>query len=240
METICIVALCAAGASLILSAVAWWRAGGRSAVVSLRTQLGRELEARRARQRQTSEELAQRLRRGYEESLARIKRAEERLAQLREEASAEMRQSIESLQAHLAEARRDIEASLARLKGEVSVRTEAAEEALRRRILRLEGHVQLLLARAEMRRAERRAEKRDFIGAVEMLETALSKVNEVKLRLSDAFEEDPSFDEVLGALHDAIRSVRAQAAEHKRDLEHAVSASDVLLRIIAAREQTLA
>ncbi|MDB4967778.1 MAG: hypothetical protein JWN44_3467 [Myxococcales bacterium] len=229
METICVVAICVAAASLILSAVAWWRAGGRGEVASLRQDLARHAEA-----------LKQRVRIGYEDSLARIRLAEERLARVREETSAEARQSIDALRAHLAQARSEIDASLTRLKGEVSTRTEAAEQAIRARILRMEGHVQLLSARAEMVRAERRAEKRDFIGAIELLEKAIARVNEVKLRLSDRFEDDPQFADVLGALHDAIRSVRAEAADHKRDLERAVLASDVLMRSVAAGEEARA
>jgi hypothetical protein len=239
METMCIVAICTAGVSLILSAVAWWRAGGRSDVESLQTELKRELETLRERRQVMLTDLRARLRGSYEESLARIRRAEERLARLREETSAELRQSIDALRAHLAATRAEVESGLARLQGEVSSHAEAAERALRQRVLRLEAHVQLLAARAEMVRAERRAEKRDFTGAVELLEKSVARVNEVKLRMTDTFEEDPKFNDVFAALHDAIRSVRAEAADHKQDLEQAVSASDVLLQSVAEREQSL-
>jgi hypothetical protein len=239
METVSILALCLAGVSLVLSAVAYWRAGGRRDVEALRQELAHEAEALRARQRAMAEELAQRVRGGYEDSLARIKRAEDRLADLRDAMASETRLAIDALRTQLAEARRQVDAGLQRLKTDASARATAAEEALHKRVLRMEGRVQLIAARAEMVRAERLAEKGDFERAHDLLEDAANKVREVKLRLSDTFEEDPAFREVLVAMQEAIRSVRAQAADHQRQIDRVLLASDALLASLATREQSM-
>jgi hypothetical protein len=218
METVCITALCVAGVSLVLSAVAYWRAGGRSDVEALRA------------------ELARRIRNGYEDSLARIRRAEQRLAALQESLSAEARQAVDELRAQLAETRQEIEAGLHNLKTGVSTRAEAAQEALHKRVLRLEGRAQLLMARADILRAERLAEKGELLHANELLEEAADKVREVKLRYGEAFEGDPIFIEMFLALRAAIRSVHEEAADHQQQIERALSASDALLASLTERE----
>jgi hypothetical protein len=239
MGTVSIIALCLAGVSLVLSAVAYWRAGGRREVEAVRLELAREAEAVRARQRAMAEELGQRVRTGYEDSLARIKRAEERLAELRDTMAAQTRQAVDALRAQLAEARKQIDAGLQRLKTDASARAAVAEEAVHKRVLRMEGRVQLVVVRAEMVRAERLADKGDFARAQDLLEDAVNKVREVKLRLTDAFEEDPAFRDVLVALQDAIRSVRTEAADHQRRIDRVLAASDALLASLATREQSI-
>jgi chromosome segregation ATPase len=240
MGTISIIALCLAAVSIALSAIAYWRAGGRRDVEALRAQLASELEAVHARERAIAEELRRRVRSGYEDSLARIKRAEERLAQVRETVSAETRQAIDALREQFAEARREIETRLAELKAGASSRAEALQETLQRRVLRMEARAQLIMARADMLRAERLAEKRDFARANDLLEEAVAKVRSVRARLSDPFEDDPAFQNVLDALLEAIRSVRAQAADHERQIERVLSASDALLASLASHEESIA
>lgn len=239
METISIIALCLAVGSLALSAIAYWRSGGRRDVERIRAQLQSELEAARARERALTDELRRRVRTGYEDSLARIKRAEERLAQVRETVSAETRQAIDGLRAQLAEARREIETRLEELKTGVSTRAEALQEGLHRRVVRMEGRAQLMLARADMVRAERLAEKQDFARANDLLEEAVAKVRAVRTRLSDPFEDEPAFQNVLDALLEAIHSVRAQAADHARQIERVLSANDALLASLASHEQNI-
>jgi chromosome segregation ATPase len=239
MEAISIIALCVAGLSLAASAVAYWRAGGRRDVEALRAELARQLETVRAREQALAEELGRRVRSGYEESLARIKRAEERLAELREKMSADTRQAVDALRAQLAEARREIEGALQQLKTGASTRAEALQQALHRRVLRMEGRVLLLMARADIVRAERLAEKRDFIHANDLLEEAVARVRAVRLRLSDPFEDEAAFENALDALHEAIRSVRAEAADHQRQIDRVLTANDALLASLASFEQTL-
>lgn len=222
MDTIGIIALGVACVSLVLSGVAYWRSGGR-----------RDIEAMHA-------ELRRRVRSGYEASLARIQRAEERLAALRASASVETTKAIEGVRAQLAESRAEIEARLGQLEHGLSVRADAAEQSLERKVLRLEGRAQLLLARTDAARAERLAAAGDFAGAHDSLEEAVARVREVRLRLTNPFEQDPAFQNVVDALLEAIRSVRAQAADHERRIERVLSASDSLVASLAAREETIA
>ncbi|HEX3854163.1 MAG TPA: hypothetical protein VHW01_24535 [Polyangiaceae bacterium] len=239
MEAISIIALCVAGVSLLFSGVAYWRAGGRGDVEAMRAELARQLQAVRERERAMAEEISGRVRTGYEDSIARIRRAEERLAALREDVSTETREAIDALRAQLGWTRREIETRLTELKSSVSARAESIQEALHRRVLRMEGRALMLTARADMVRAERLAEKRDFAGADDLLEEAVAKVRDVRQRLSDPFEDDPAYQNVIDALLEAIRTVRAQAADHARQIERVLSASDALLASLASREQSV-
>lgn len=221
MGAMSLIALFMASVSVVLSGIAYWRTGGRVDIEALRTALAR------------------RVRGGYEDSLARIKRAEARLAGTHETLSAETRQAVDALRAQLVAARQEAEAGLQGLESDVSMRAQSAQEALRKRVLRMEGRVQLVAARAEIVRAERLAEKQDFQRANDLLEEAVAKVREVKLRLSDAFEEVPAYNEVLQSLQAAIRSVRQEAADHERRIDRVLSASDRLLASLGAREQAI-
>jgi chromosome segregation ATPase len=225
--------------SAILALLAYWRSSGQRDVTKLRAELTRELAALRARQLVATEELSRRLRGGYEDTLTRIGRAGVRLDELRLDTSAGARASIDELRTQLAEARRDVEKGLQRLNSSVSIRAETTELALRRRVLRLEGRVQLLTARAEMVRAERLAAKRDFVHSHLLLESAVARVREVKMRLGEGFDEDPAFDAVILALQEAIRSVRAEAADHQQQIERILGADDSLIASLAAHEQSI-
>lgn len=239
MEMMCTIASALAIGSAILAMIAYWRSGGQQDVTELRAELARELEALQVRRYTAADELARRLRGDHEDTLTRIRRAEARLAELRLEMAAEARSSIDTLRTQLAETRRDVELRLERLKIEVSSHAETAERTLRRRVLRLEGRVQIVMARAEMVRAERVAAKRDFVHAQLLLEAAVSRVREVKMRLGEGFDEDPAFDDVIVALQQAIHSVRADAADDELQLEHVVAAGDCLLASLAAHERNL-
>jgi hypothetical protein len=238
MGTIDIILLCMTLLSLALAAVAYWRSGGRRHVETLRAEMARHLEAARARERALAEQLSRRIHNGYEDALTRIRRAEQRLAELRENVSDETRQAIDLLRAQLEEARHRIEAGLQQVKEGASSRAEALQESLHRRVLRLEGQALLLLARADIKRAQSLAEKHEFERADDLLQEAVSKVREVRMRLSDPFEDDPAYKNVVITLLDAIRSVRAQAADYEGQIERVLLASDALMASIAAREQT--
>lgn len=211
--------------SIAMGLAAYSRAGAKQELLELREKLEREMEALRAH-----------LRFGYEESIARLERSRERLETVRREAAVELRRGLESFLNQIAELEREAQAGLTRVKNDVSARTQLGLEAFDRRVRRLEARVQLLLARNEMVRAERLAERGGFDPAENLLEDAVFKVREVRSRLADGIDDDPMFAEVLSSLTSAIRSVRENAEDHKSQIDHVVEVSGSLLATLEARE----
>lgn len=233
MEVVALVLSCIA---IVLAAVAYWRSGGERDVAALRDELRVELDGLRRVQREMGEELSRRVRSGYEGSLSRIRRAQDRISALRAEVSTSLRGTLDVLSQQLADLRRDAEEGITKLKTGVSTGAKTTEEAVAARVRRVEGRVQVLVARAEISRAEKLAAKSQFVEAEQRLEDAVSKVREVRTRLSEEFEDDPAFSEVLDALQDAIRSVRARADDHRRQIDRVLAASDSLLASLETRE----
>ncbi|MDB4996028.1 MAG: hypothetical protein JWM74_3460 [Myxococcaceae bacterium] len=215
--------------SLVLSLAAYWRAGGR-----------RELEVLQVKQRLMAEDLAKWMRKGFEDSLARTARAQKRLAELSQGASQQLREANRVLELELGELKKEAELGLFHLKTEVSSGGHAAQEALAKRIRRIEGSIQVLVARAEIAAAERLAAANEIVQAEDLLEDAVSKVREVRMRLSEEVGDDPAFEHVIETLHDALRSVRARAVDHRRRIESVLEASDSLLASLGNTRPALA
>lgn len=228
-STWAVVALFLSIASMVLAVVAYWRSGGRE-----------DLETIRRKQQLLIEELARRTRRGLEDSLARLRRLEQRLGELHAETSIEVRDSVDALSRELAELKREAEIALERLKLEVSTGAHASQEVLAKRVHHVEGTLRVLGARAEIHAAELLADSGRFVEAEDLLEDAVVKVREAKLRLADEEADEPAFGPVLGALHDALRSIRARAEDHKRQLDTVLAASDSLLASLRAHERSFA
>ena len=231
-----VVAFLLSCAAILLAAVAYWRSGGERELAALRNELREELDALRTVKREMGEDLSRRVHAGYEVSLSRIRRAQGRLSALSAEVSTSLRGTVDALSRQLAVLTREAEEGIAKLKTEVSTGAKTTEEALAARVRRIEGRVQVLVARTEISRAEKLAAKSQFVEAEQRLEDAVSKVREVRIRLSEEFEDDPAFSEVLQALQDAIRSVRARADDHRRKIDRVLSASDSLLASLETRE----
>lgn len=228
-STWAVVALFLSIASMVLAVVAYWRSGGRD-----------DLELVRKKQQLVVDELARRTRRGLEESFARVQRAQNQLAQLRAEASAGVQDSIDALARELAEVRRELEIARERLKVEVTAGAQAAQEVLGKRVHHIEGTVRVLAARAEIRAAELLADKGRFFEAENMVEDAIAKVREAKMRLSEEEADEPAFGPVIEALHVALHSIRARAIDHKREMDTVLAASDSLLASLRAHERAFA
>lgn len=222
-------ALAISAVGLVLAAAAYLRASDRDSQ-SLDPQ----------RDRHTVEHITRSLRDGLDQSLARVKRAQLRLSELGERASATLMRSIEEWDRQLAQLRREIEQEVTLLRTEISSRAIAAQDDFARRLRQIEANIEILRARAEISVAEELAQEGMFLEAEELLEDALARVREVKMRISDIVGDDPAFAPVLEALNEAIHSVRARAADHQRQLHTVLSASDSLLAWLKSREQAAA
>jgi chromosome segregation ATPase len=190
--------------------------------------------------RHTVDRIARSLREGLEESLSRVKRAQLRLSELGERASEGVHRSIEELSRQLTQLKREVDQEIAQLRTEISSRAVAAQDAFTRRLRHIEANIEILRARAEISVAEELAEEGMFLEAEELLEDAVARIREVKMRLSDIVGDDPAFAPVIEALNEAIHSIRARAADHKRQLDTVLSASDSLLAWLKSREQAAA
>jgi predicted transcriptional regulator len=224
-----VVALSFSMFSCVLALVAYWRSGGRD-----------DLDVVRRKQQLVLDELSRRTRRGLEDSLARVTRAQQRLAELRTEAASNVHESMDGLSRELANIKRDTEVTLVKLKTEVTSGAQAAQESLGKRVRHIEGSIRILMARAEIRAAEELADAGRFVEAEDLLEDAVAKVREGRMRLADEGGEEPAFEPVIETLHEAIRSVRARAEDHKNQIDNVLSASDYLLASLRAREQAIA
>jgi hypothetical protein len=212
-------------ASVVLATIAYWRSGGQGDVDAVRD--GHEVMI---------DELRRATRRRFEECLARVTRADRRLAALRIDAAAVVHDAIDAVARELGEMKHDAEIALADLDAGVTRGAPAAQEALAKRVLYIEGSIRVLTARAEIRAAERLADRGKFAPAEDMLEDAIAKVREARLRLDDETAQ-PAFGPVIETLHQAIRSVRTRAADHSRQIDSALSASDSLLASLRSHER---
>lgn len=199
--------------------LAYWRLFGEGDVAALR--------------RRFEDDLASRIRTGYDESLARIRRAQARLAAAGKDVSATVREKIDALGADLARLKDDADSALAKLREGVSSTASAAEQALARRVRRVEAKTHVMSARSEIERAQRLAAKGDFFCAEEALDEAAAKIRDARARYAD---DETVFADVLAALRDAIRAVRVEAEDHKRQLDRLVAKSDALAADLDARD----
>ncbi len=195
-----------------------------------------DLELVRADQKLVVDELARRIRLGLEESRTRAVRAQQRLGALRKEATANVQHTIDELAREALAIKKEAEERLLDLRFEVTATAQAEEEALTKRMRRVEGSIRVLGARAEIRAAEYLADAGEFADAEDLLEDAVAKVREAKLRLADDDGQEGTFEPVIDALHDAIHAIRERALDHKRQIDSVLTASDSLLASLRARE----
>jgi hypothetical protein len=217
------IALLVAVSGLVVAALAYVRAGANE-------RLGTP------RPRAVAAQLARSLRESLEESLIRVKRAQMRLAEVAERAAPGLQLPIDDLGQQLGVLRTESEQALVRLRDEVSSRALLVQEMLAARIRHLEAIIEILHARTEVASAEDLAARGAHIEAEELLQDAVARVREVKLRLSDVVGDDPAFAPVIETLTEALHAIRVRGRDQKRRLATVLSASDALLVWMKSRE----
>lgn len=232
-----VIALGLAAAGLCVSIVAYWRSGGRWEMRALQYEIRAALEAARQAQRALADELAARIRAGYDDTLERMRRAEARLSELRQGASAELTRTLNAAARRAAELRQQAWDGLDRLRKEATMQAQGAQEVLGHRARRLEARVEVLVARGEIARAERLAEKEDFVSAQSVLEDAAAKVRDARSKVREAGGHEQVFDEAVDSLAEAIMRVRLRAATARQQIERVMTTSDSLLGSLEAREE---
>lgn len=219
-----LVALLISVLSLVLAAAAFLRTGAHARLESLRMQ-----------QHMVVDQLARSLRERLEDSLVRVKRAQVRLADIAGRASEELHGLIEDLGRQLNQLRRESEEELAQLRTEVSSRALGVQDAISRRIRYVESNIEIIRVRSEIAAAEELADRGAYLDAQALLEDGVARIREVKMRLTDIIGDDPAFAPMIEALQEALHAIRARGADHRRQLETVLSASDSLLAWLEAR-----
>ena len=223
--TVGFVALLISALSLALAAAAFLRTGAQDRLESLRMQ-----------QHLVVDQLARSLRERLEDSLVRVKRAQMRLADIAERASEGLHRLIEDLGRQLNQLRRESEEELAQVRTEVSSRALGVQDAISRRLRYVESNIEIIRVRAEIAAADELADRGAYLDAQALLEDGVARTREVKMRLTDIVGDDPAFAPVIDALQEAIHALRVRTADHRRQLEAVLSASDSLLAWLKARE----
>ncbi|MDF2693062.1 MAG: hypothetical protein K0S65_1445 [Labilithrix sp.] len=216
------VALLIATSGLVVAVLAYRRAGAQDRLAPLRPR--------------AAAQLARVLGETLDESLIRVKRAQMRLAEVAERAAPDLRLPIDDLNRQIAELRMETEQTCVQLRSEASSRALEAQESLAARIRHVEANIEVLHARAEIALAEELAARGEYLEAEALLEDAVARFREVKLRLSDIVGDDPAFAPVIETLNEALHALRVRARDHKRQLDTVLSASDALLAWLKSRE----
>jgi chromosome segregation ATPase len=209
MNTLALGTLAIACLSLVLSCVAYSRAGASSEARALRDELRHDGEAFQRRQRALAEDAIRKLRDGYADTLWRISRAKQRLAQLPPEMSEDIQDRAQRIDRQLDERRRDAREELERLEHQISQDAHATQEAIALRVRQLEGRTQILSASADILRAQRLATRNELAAADDLLDDAVADVREARARLGIHAADDPAFTDIISSLRHAKRFVRA-------------------------------
>lgn len=174
-----------------------------------------------------ADDLVSKIKQDYDTFMSRIARVKINLADTRAGAPEEQRERIDRINQELEEIEREARRDLGRIQ-EPTEHTHARHEELLRGIRRLEARAQLVEVKSEIVRAQRLASQSEFVAAEELLETAASRMREIRATLGRG-QQDPAFVEIVTALQDALRAVRNRAENTRRKLQDVLSETDSLL-----------
>jgi hypothetical protein len=218
-------ALILAVISLALAGIAYWRAGGR-----------RDLETLRAKQKELTDVVLLAIEQAYDESRQTLQQTADSLRLLKQEAIEGLEQQIERATQQLQALERRLEHSLNNARASTLSAAHNAERALRQRVRRIEARGSLLYAKASAVLAQRWAAKGELIRAEQRLDqaTALLALARETLRADHAYDEQ--FETVKRALAEATAAVRAKAQDVRHRIEQVVSETDRLLGALESDE----
>jgi len=147
--------------SLLMAAMAYWRAGGKQDIDNLR----RETEAVRAEQRQA-------ISAAYDRSRRRLQLAREQLRQLKEQAVESLSRQTDEAGAQLTAIAERLEDGARAAKDTTVALAKSAEEGVARRARHIQARLTLLNAEARATHAIQAAKDKDFPKAEQLLDEA--------------------------------------------------------------------
>lgn len=211
--------------ALALAAVAYWRAGGR-----------RDLETLRAKQKELTEALLFVIEEMYEESRQALRQTADGLRQLKSEALEELDQQIDRATQQLWALERRLEEGLKSARQSAMTTAHSIERGLRRRVRRIEARGSLLFAKSAALLAIRWARKEEFDRAEKRLDeaTALLALARETLRADHAYDEQ--LEIVKRSLAEATIAVRQKAQDARQRIERVLAETDKLLGALESDE----
>lgn len=223
-------------AALGLSAVAYWRSGGKRDVARFESAVQRELGELKAKQAELLDQAGQSLTVAYDRTRARLRSSRERLARLQDAA-------VEGMEAQLRHASDRLEALTRRLdhaassaKSATVAAARSAERGITRSARRLHARIVLLEAKAKARLAQRAAADNDFDRA----DARLSEAGELVTEARAILEGDDAFDVELvrfrDALREAVQAVRSRAEDARRHIDQVLADADAVVTSIESAE----
>jgi DNA repair exonuclease SbcCD ATPase subunit len=229
-------ALMVAIAALILSGVAYFRAGGRRDVERAVAQLRSELEALRAREKELVQNVQESIRSAFEETRERILRARARLADLEKQAIAGLEKQVALASDQLRRLEQRLEQQVMELGRQALSAAQSAESSLSRRARQLEARVELLRIKAEALAAKAFAEKQEFDRADVLLHRAVTSLEDARTMLGRDDALASELEDVARSLRDAITATRSRAEDLRRRIDKVITDSDSLVAALSELE----
>lgn len=220
-------------ASLVLAAVAYWRAGGQRDLRRARLELERKVETLRAKQDELTESVAQALSAAYESSRRRLAAARRQLRELKDEAAEGLATEVRRAQEELEALAARLEAAAKNAKESTAAAAQTAERSIAFRVRRIEARATLLQAQWKAGRAVDAAAKRDFERADQLLGDATELLRHAQHILADDHARDELLEAMKLKLHSATAAVRSHAADARQRAEFVLTDAE---RLVAALE----
>ncbi len=232
-----VIALAVSIVALLLSVVAYWRAGGWADLICVRKELRDEIDVLRNKQRQLVDSVRQSIRHTYDDLTERIDRAEQRLVLMKDVMvdgiEMPIRLAIEQLKA----ARDCIQDRTAKMEDVAVDASRRAQQSVVQHVHRLEARVAMLGAEADTFRARRLANDTEFEKAEELMHDALAKVRDAEKLLQNDHVFDDAIRQLLDSIREALTAVRTNADDARQRLDKVMAESESLVAELAQAER---
>jgi hypothetical protein len=226
--------------SLILSAVAYWRSGGKQDIERARIEFDRKVETLRVKQEEFVESIEKALATAYETSRQHLQAARETLEKLRNQAIEGVEKQIQLAQQQLEALARRLEEAAKSAKDATVATAQSIEQGIARRARRVEARAALLFAKGDAKLAVGAAALKDFARADELLEEADVILRNVREILGDDHAYDQLLDKMKLAVRDATAAVRSHAQDVRTKIEQVLTDADRLVGTLESDEEKAA
>jgi hypothetical protein len=227
-------AMMIAVAALVLSAVAYWRTGGRGDVESALHYLRSKVEALGMKELELARKIHESSRKAYERTRQGIVRARARRAEVRGQTPAGRDQHHEMAAERRPE--RAVEQHLADLSLPAVPAARSADHAASSRARTLEARADVLILKAHLLRAKSAAESGELDRAESLLRRAIATLEEARTILGADDTHVPEIEEGVRTLIDAIAAARGKAEDAGRRIDEILVGSDSLVASLEGTE----
>jgi len=222
--------------SLILAAIAYWRAGGRRDVERVRVDLNRDIETLRVKYEESVQSLEEAIEAAYENSRRRLRVAREKLRELKNSTAEGMEKQVESARQQLEALAEHLERAAKFVRKTTLSAARNIEEGIALRARRIEARALLLEAKAMAKLAVHVAGKKDFDRSEQFLEDATLSLQRARETLGEDHAYDQFLDRMRASLRDATAAVRSHAANVQQKIEQVLTDADRIVSTLEGAE----